>query len=966
MSEFIDCASQLFVDVRSRRAAAWRVSLAVAAAIAAVQPTLVLAEDAATDTTELSEVVVTGSRIIREGMSSPTPVTSLSTTELLQANPQSLSQALATLPSMTGSTTPKTMGGRTTLGVGTFLNLRNLGTNRNLVLLDGRRLVPANIAGNTDINLIPQNLITSVNVVTGGASAAYGSDAVAGVTNFILDTHFEGFKADVSGGLSAHDGDAGYYRVALAGGGELMDGRLHLIGSFDWRNSQQAYKENRGWASQYCAIVPIPGVTTGNMSPTNPRQTLACGVTQPGSSYGGAITAGPLVTPTQGITFGPGSVPEAYTYGTLKSANLQVGGEGNFIGDTANFSTPTDNKVYFGRGAFDINENLEAFIQGTVASADSVYTQTPAYFQSPTALTIFSGNPFIPASIQQRMTTLNTPSFGLGLVPKSWGTIDVDSGYESWDGVAGIKGKFGDGWTWETYYQQGRTSFRLDYINGISLERAFRAADTVQAPNGTFVCQSAIANPAAYGNCVPLNVLGEGSPSQAALDYIHGDAQAWNLNVMHQKSAAANINGDLFATWAGPIGVGAGVEWRELEGEVQSDAVSNTVPNYTGIRGLPSAYIGRVGGWLTSNVLPAAGKYNVTEGFVEVLAPLAKDLFLARSLDLNAAFRITDYSQSGTVDTWKLGMTWRPIDDLLFRVARSRDIRAPGIGDLYSRDSQGPQTIVNATTIGGSSSANVAVIISGNPNLKPEEADTTTFGLTYQPAWLTGFSASVDYYDIKIKDVLASVGAQETVNRCGLGQQLFCDNLVISSGTLIAVRSPTLNLSQARTTGVDLDFAYHTNISSAKTTFRLIGTRLLEQSTTVPNATGASYIDRVGDASLGYAEWIVNGNVNVDVGAMSFNANARFIDGGLYNTTYLPGDLDPAFTKVKSTFTVDLGARYRLESSHGSPELYLNVANVFDTDPPLIPSSALVGGQTNVSLYDTLGRFYTAGVRLQF
>ena len=175
-------------NCRSRRLSL--VSVAVATALCSAMPAA-FAQDADADD-GLSEVVVTGSRVIREGMSSPTPVTSLSADELLQANPQSISQALATLPSMSGSTTPKTIGGRTTLGPGSFLNLRNLGNNRNLVLLDGRRLVPANIAGNTDINLLPQGLIKSVNVVTGGASAAYGSDAVAGVTNFILDTRFAG------------------------------------------------------------------------------------------------------------------------------------------------------------------------------------------------------------------------------------------------------------------------------------------------------------------------------------------------------------------------------------------------------------------------------------------------------------------------------------------------------------------------------------------------------------------------------------------------------------------------------------------------------------------------------------------------------------------------------------------------------------------------------------------------------
>jgi iron complex outermembrane receptor protein len=963
MSVFAALPSHPGSAVQKGATASYLVSLAVASVLCGVAPATLSAEDAAEE--NLEEVVVTGSRIIREGMSSPTPVTSLTSEELMQSNPQSISQALAQLPSMTGSTTPRSIGGRTTLGVGSFLNLRNLGTNRNLVLLDGRRVVPANIAGNTDINLLPQGLISNVSVVTGGASAAYGSDAVAGVTNFILNTRFEGFKADINGGMSTHKGDGDAYRAALAWGGSALDGRLHLTASFDWRNSNQAYKENRGWASQYCALVPIPGVTAATMSVTNPRQTIACGVTQPSASYGGAITTGPLVTPTQGITFGEGGVPEAFTYGTLRSANLQVGGEGNFVGDTANFNTPTDNKILFTHAAYEFSDNVEGYVQATIGGADSSYTQTPPFFTGTTALQIQSGNPFIPATIQQRMTTLGTASFNLNLVAKSWGNIDIDSNYRARDFVTGLKGSFGEGWNWDFHYQTGRTTFRLDYINQLSLERAHRAVDAVLAPNGTIVCQSALANPAAYGNCVPLNPFGVGAPSQAALDYIHGESQPWNLNIMEQQSAGANLNGEPFSSWAGPVALGVGVEWRKLQGEVRSDDVSNTVPNYTGIRGLPGAYVGRVGGWSTSNVLPTDGQYNVKEAYLEALVPLARDMFLARAIDLNAAVRTTDYSQSGTVETWKLGLTWRPIDELLLRATRSQDIRAPGIGDLYSRDSQGPNTIVIDRVLPSTPSVSVPIVIAGNPALRPEVAKTTTLGLTYQPTFLPGFGASLDYYDIRIKDVLQSVNAQETVNRCALGQQLYCDNLTRSGGTLTSIRQRTQNLAAARTKGIDMDFSYRTSLMGTNTTFRLIGTRLLEQSTTTPNATGFSYSDRAGDANLGYADWVVTGMTNVEIGALSFNVNARFITGGKYNTTYLPGDIHPDWEEIGSNLTFDFGARYRLNLA-GQPELYLNIANVLDRDPPLLPSSALVGGQTNVSLYDTLGRYTTAGFRIQF
>jgi outer membrane receptor protein involved in Fe transport len=942
------------------------VSFAVATAICGVVPVLASAQDAAGD--QIAEVVVTGSRIIREGMSSPTPVTSLSSVELLQANPQSIVQALATLPSMSGSTTPKSIGGRTTLGPGNFLNLRNLGTNRNLVLLDGRRLVPANIAGNTDINLLPQGLIENVSVVTGGASAAYGSDAVAGVTNFILNKRFEGFKVDVNYGQSSHDGDGETYRVALTAGDSFLDGRLHLIGSFDWRDSEQAFKENRNWASRYCALVPIPGVTAATMSPSNPRQTIACGVTQPTSSYGGAIVSGPLVTPTQGITFGPGGVPEAFTYGTLRSNNLQVGGEGNFVGDTANFNTPTDNKVFFTHALFELTDNVDLFAQATVANAKSLYTQTPPFFQGNTALVLFSGNPFIPTTIQQQMTaqTVPVPNFSLGLVAKSWGTIDISSQYETWDGVLGLQGKFGDGWSWDVHYQQGRTAFRLDYINQLSLERVHRAVDAVVGPNGNVVCQSALANPAAYGNCVPLNPFGVGAPSQAALDYIHTGSQPWNYNIMRQRSAGANINGEPFSSWAGPVAIGAGVEYRELEGEILSDLVSHTVPDYAGIRGLPAAYVNRVGGWSTSNVLPTRGEYDVKEAYVEGLVPLAKDVAFAQSLDLNAAVRYTDYSQSGSVETWKVGLTWRPFDELLLRGTRSRDIRAPGIGDLYTRDSQGPNSLVIDRVLPNAPSVSVPIILAGNPALTPEEADTTTFGLTYQPAWLSGFGASLDYYDIRITDALQAATAQDVIDRCAQGQQVYCENLLRSGTTLVAIRQRTMNLSEARTKGVDLDFSYRTLLAGMNTSFRLIGTRLLEQSTTVPSATALVHSDRLGDMGLGYAKWMVNAIANVDLDALGLNVNVRYIGSGKYNATYLPGDIDPRFAEVSSRVTVDVGARYRLENSPGTPELYFNVANLFDRDPPLIPSSALVGGQTNVTLYDTIGRFYTAGVRFQF
>jgi iron complex outermembrane recepter protein len=913
----------------------------------------------------LDEVVVTGSRLVRAGMTSPTPVTSLSTDEITAANPQSLVQGLAQLPALATSTIPSSVGGRTTLGPGSFLNLRGLGPTRNLVLLDGMRVPPSNIAGNVDINLLPQALVSNVQIVTGGASAAYGSDAVAGVTNFMLNTHYTGFKADLNGGDSG-EGDGQSVKASIAWGGQFFDNRLHVIASFDWRDSKPAYAENRPWADQHCAVIPIPGVTAATESAANPRQTLACNVSQPNSAFGGAITTGPLVTPTQGISFAPGGIPQPFVYGSLRSATSQVGGTGDpaYTGEVVNFYTPLNNRVLFGRIGYDLNDKIEAFAQLTASRTSSSYAQTPPYFNGSDPLTIYSGNPFIPATIQTRMTTLGVPSFALGITPTSWGNIQAEPEEQAYDGLLGLKGKFSGSWNWDVHVEHGRTQFREQYTNDVSLANLYRAVDAVVDPaTGTTVCRVSLTNPsAANSRCSAINPFGFGSASPAALAYIHGTATEWN--VVTQTDAAANLSGELFSTWAGPVSSGIGIEWRRLEGVQSSDSISHSAIDFTGVRGVATQWLNQVGGWATTNVLPYNGSFDVTEGYLEILVPLAKDLPFARSLELNAAGRGTGYSQSGTVRTWKAGLTWRPIDELLVRATRSRDIRAPGISDLYSPVSYSPN--VNVTDVSGTATS-VPTGLLGNSTLVPETANTFTGGLTYQPAWLSGFDASVDYYDIKIADVIASVSAQDTIDRCRLGEQQFCSNLVRGpAGNLVLILLPQENLNQARTRGLDFDLGYKFAIGAGRLSLRTIATRLLEQSTTSKSATGTVFADRAGDISLGSPHWLVDGFMNYDLGGFGANLVARFISSGPYNATYSAGDLASPYRTVASNLTFNIGSHYRLDSLPGKPDFYFNVQNLLNKAPPLVPGNSLIGFQTNSTLYDTMGRYFTAGLRVAF
>jgi outer membrane receptor protein involved in Fe transport len=915
----------------------------------------------------LREVVVTGSRVtVLPGMSTPTPVTSVPVNQLLATGPATIVQGLAALPSLSNSTTPASKGGSTTLGEGSFLNLRNLGTAETLVLLDGNRLPPNNIQNNVDASLLPEALISSVDVVTGGASAAYGSDAVAGVVNFILNTHFTGFKVDVGSGRSSV-GDGGSDKLSLAWGAPFADDRVHVIASFNWLHSQAADAANRPWAHNHCAVVNTPGVTTATESPTNPLTQFACNVTAPNASYGGAIYSGPLTTPTQGITFGPGGVPEPFIYGALHTTNFQVGGTGAYDDDDVNFVAPLDTKVGFTHIEYDVSDNLQAWAQLTASRSVSEYSQTPAFLDGTRPVTIYSGNPFIPPSIQAQMTALDVSSFQLGIVPESWGNVEANSHEETYDALAGLKGAFGKGWSWQFHLEHGRTEWEMTMPGNLDLPNVYRGLDAVLAPNGTVVCASALVNPALYGNCVPIDPFGPGAASPEALAYIHGNgALATDVNVMTQDDAAASINGTPFSLWAGPVSFSAGAEWRRLSGVQTDDALSEEYPvDYTDILGVPSAVAAQHGGWLTTNAQPYSGSYDVTEGYMEFLMPLARNLTFAKELDLNAAGRVTDYSQSGLVETWKAGLTWRPIDDLLFRVTESRDIRAPNIANLYAGLSTGPVTVTDPFAGGGSFEIKDAT--SGNPDLVPERAKTFTVGTTYQPSWLSGFAVSVDYYNIKIADVLASYTAQQELNYCYAGDQSLCQYISRdSNGQIVLIQIPTLNLNEAQTSGLDLDVDYRTSLGRGKLSTRLIGTRLYSQSTTEVIPTGNIVSQYADDLSYGSPTWLLNLITSYDRGPIGFDLSGRFVSSGEFNTTYVVGELAPADQNLPSNFTLNAGIRYTLRSLPGAPELYFTMTNVLNKAPPIIPGTALTGFDTNAELYDTMGRYFFGGVRMEF
>lgn len=661
-----------------------------------------------------NEITVTGSRIVRSGVNAPTPVTVLSASELAASSPSTVAAALNNLPSMVGTATPNSNGGSTSAGRNT-LNLRGLGSTRSLILLDGRRF-PATSTNNTvDTNLIPQDLIQRVDVVTGGASAAYGSDAVAGVVNFILDTKFDGIKGDLGVGLSEH-GDGFEKRASLSFGKGFADDRARIILNGEYYDSKGIDGDARGFRRRGDNIIPNPSATTPP-TPTNPTLIAAPYVRVP-ATHGGLITSasgGTAANNAQivGLQFLPGGVIAPFDYGTLTTSSKQSGGDGVNTAILQPIVRPLRRYGLFGRVSYELNDNVEWFLEGSFGASRGL-SPTEYYHTGAQALTIRRDNAYLPASLRTQMTNLGITSFRLSRYDSEPDSVleTHDHAYRALTGFNGTVGSL----KWEAFYQYGRVKSDVSNYGMYIRSRFNLAVDAVTAPSGEIVCRSTLTDP---GNgCVPLDPFGEGSPSLESIDYVTGGVNDNHTTVVDQ-TAGASISGPLLEGWAGPISFATGVDYRNLKDVVRSNAFA------------------AAGDYFTGSVVPWSGGYEIWEAFGELDMPLARNAPLLRSLDLNTAIRYAHYSTSGGAWTWKVGLTWEPVDDLRFRATRSRDIRAPNPEDLFGAGLLRSYTITDPFRNGVTTSG-VPFTAVGNPNLTPEKADTTVVGVVYRPSWLPG------------------------------------------------------------------------------------------------------------------------------------------------------------------------------------------------------------------------------------
>jgi iron complex outermembrane receptor protein len=911
------------------------------------------------------EVVVTGSRISRsEGYEAPTPLTVLSQEQLFgQSANSSVRESLSQMPVFSGGydlTSGAGVPSFNQAGLST-VEMRNLGITRTLVLLDGQRSVGSIATGVVDTDNFPQQLIERVEVVTGGASAVYGSDAVAGVVNFILDRDFTGIKGELSAGSTDY-GDAENYKLALAGGFPFAGGRGHVLLSGELVDNDGVVNgTNRDWGRTTTNYIVNPAYNGTN---GQPEFLLRNNVFLAQGTHGGIITSGPL----RGTAFGEGGVPYQFNYGEGVARDLFMSG-GDYLDtrtdDAFSLLPEQERRNLFGRVSYDVTDNFNVFLQVSRGISETYGIAFPHY-QAGAGPQVLSGNPFIPASVQARMTSLGVASFRLGTMNYDMPFVTTETSRAANRYVVGLEGDFdlfGANWKWNSYAQVGKTKSQHYTHNARIVANYNLALDAVRNPaTGTIVCRSTLTNP--NNGCIPWNPMGTGVNTDAARDYFLGTA--FSEQTTTQKVYAASVTGEPFRNWAGPVSLALSGEYRKEEATVDPDEIA------------------RRSGWHSGNHQLLDAGYHVAEAAIETLIPLLNNKPLIDAWDLSAAYRATDYQVSGRVSTWKIGTTYAMTPGLRFRATVSRDIRAPNISELFQAQNFGLVStfdpLTNTTPTHGRTQT-------GNPNLKPEKADNFTVGVVMQPSFAPGLSVSVDYWDVDIQDAIQLIGGSDIITLCYRGYDILCPRITRDgSGTITTVEQGNFNFASQKASGVDIEASYNFGLASlvdswnGNVTLRLMGTRYIEN---VSEDGFTEPDDSVGTTG-GTPETVLTGSVSYDLNSFSTTLTTRYFSDTVMDNDYIVCQTNcPTSTTFARTFDqlgvdggmyFDLAMSYRFEQLFGAAanaRLYFNVRNLTNKDPELTPALGTTGlgyiySRSQDGRWDKLGRVYRVGMDFKF
>ncbi|NMR24657.1 TonB-dependent receptor [Pseudoalteromonas sp. NEC-BIFX-2020_015] len=962
-------------------------SLALSGSLLAGLPlNLAAAED---DVKSVERIQVTGSRIRSAEAMSSAPIQVVDSAAIDSSGSLNIQDLLLENPAFGSPAISRTNSNFNTSSAGVAtVDLRNLGSERTLVLVNGRRYV-SGVPGSSavDLNSIPSQFIERVEIMTGGASSVYGSDAVAGVVNFVLKDDFEGIEFEGQFGESK-EGDDQSRQFSFTSGLSSNDGRGNAMFHLGYSDQGAVFSRDRERSSvDQIAQIAFENRETGQASD------IFEAVRPFFSSFPpqGRFDAG-----DSRFTYDPSNNLQN---GFSTNGNDTIGPDGFNRNGVRTIAIPTERYLFASNGSYELSDKHSFFFEGTYASSTTNSELEPFPFASddiyangrvPIEFLVQDEvlrNAYVPDDIYNAATDTDGDGFKDIFFAKRLSDIGnrgAKAERDTFRLAIGFEGEINDSWFYDTYYVYGKTKesqVSSGLVNVQSFRRGLEAVNDRFDLDGDGITNEAICIDAtARGfNCAPVNIFGFNSLSQSAIDFVR--APSMLSTSVEQEIIGGNITGDLYELPAGMVGIAAGFEYREEFSRSEFDALQQAGLN-------------------AGNAIPATeGAFDVTEYYLEANIPLLE------TVTMNAAIRLSDYSTVGNTESWNVGLDWAVIDGLRVRATRARSTRAPNINELFSPPSQTfPSGLTDPCVgVGGSgggaaeaacrADAGVANNIAqngvftlnqsdlqgisgfnrGNPELKEEVGNSVTVGVVFTPEDLiSGLDITIDYFDIEIDDAIVATPRQFILSQCYGGDESFCNFITRrssaagnnSAGSLEFIDSGVSNSGGLGTEGVDLTLTYATDIGPGSFRTRLAYTYLIDgYSIPLPGADKDTFAGEVG-ASEHKANW----NLGYKINDFDFNWSMTYTGAADFDDQFLNGfdNIPAGSVGVGSVTYHDIQASYHINDSL---ELYMGANNLFDKEPPRIisgVSGSSTGTETSAGTYDPIGQTYYIGFRSKF